>query len=329
MMKNPTLAPAATLLNRRSFLRAAVLTGSALTMRPAALLSQAAAPAAPVDRVAQMRQSSTNVPVKVTPLRDNLFLLQGAGGNMVAQTGLDGQFLIDTSFSPAVPRIREALASLSKDPLTTIINTHWHIDHTDGNEGLHTQGVSILAHVNTRERLATPQVLRLLDLHFPPSPPKALPNFTFDHAFTAYHNSDQIDLVHFDPAHTDTDIYIHFTKGDVLHVGDIWFNGFYPLIDDSSGGRIDGMVAASDRALSLAGPQTKIVPGHGPLGDKTGLRAYRDMLSTTRDRVSKLKSSGASLEEVVAKKPTADLDATWGHGSMTPDGFTGQVYRTL
>ena len=322
----PTAA-ASSLINRRSFLRAGAVTGAALALRPAALLGQAAA--APVDRVAQMRQSAANIPIKTTPLRDNLFLLQGAGGNMVAQTGPDGQLLIDTSFSPAVPRIREALASLSKDPLNAIINTHWHFDHTDGNEGLHTPGVSILAHANTRQRLATPQVMRLLDLHFPASPAQALPTLTFDHEFTAYHNGDQIDLVHFDPAHTDTDIYIHFTKGDVLHVGDIWFNGFYPLIDDSSGGRISGMIAACDQALSLAGPQTKIVPGHGPLGDKAGLQSYRDMLATVRDRVSKLKASGSSLEEAVAKKPTVDLDSIWGHGSMPPDVFTAQVYRTL
>jgi glyoxylase-like metal-dependent hydrolase (beta-lactamase superfamily II) len=329
-MKNHLEAfpPAAdsSLLNRRSFLRAGAFTGAALTLRPAALLSQAAAP---VDRVAQMRQSADNVPIKVTPLRDNLFLLQGAGGNMVAQTGPDGQLLIDTSFSPAVPRIREALATLSKDPLTILVNTHWHFDHTDGNEGLHAPGVSILAHANTRERLATPQVIRLLDLHFPASPAKALPTQTFDREFAVYQDGDQINLAHFDPAHTDTDIYIHFTKGDLLHVGDIWFNGFYPLIDDSSGGRINGMVAACERSLALAGPQTKIVPGHGPLGDKASLQSYRDMLATVRDRVSKLKSSGSSLEEAVAKKPTADLDSTWGHGSMTPEVFTAQVYRTL
>jgi cyclase len=327
MIKNyfETAAAASPLLNRRSFLRAGAFASAAAIIRPKGLLSQAT----PVDRVTQMRQSSANVPIKVTPLRDNLFLLQGAGGNMVAQTGADGQLLIDTSFSPAVPRIREALASLSKDPLDAIINTHWHFDHTDGNEGLHAPGVSILAHTNTRERLATPQVMRLLDLHFPASPSKALPTLTFDHEFTAYHNGDQIDMAHLDPAHTDTDIYIHFTKGDVLHVGDIWFNGFYPLIDDSSGGRISGMVAASDRALALAGPQTKIIPGHGPLGDKSGLQSYRDMLATVRDRVAKLKSSGSSLEQAVAQKPTADLDSTWGHGSMTPDVFVAQVYRTL
>ena len=326
MLNNPLETPAATLLNRRSFLRAGAFAGAAATLRPAALLSQAAAP---VDLVAQMRQSSAAVPIKTTPLRDNLFLLQGAGGNMVAQTGSDGQLLIDTSFSPAVPHIREALASLSKDPLTTIINTHWHIDHTDGNEGLHAPGVSIVALTTTRERLSTPQEMRLLNLHFPPAPPAALPTLTFDHDFVMYRNGDQIDLEHFAPAHTDTDIYIHFTSGDVLHVGDIWFNGFYPLIDDSSGGRINGMIDACDLALARGSARTKIVPGHGPLGDKAGLQAYRDMLATTRDRVSKLKSSGASLEEAVAKKPTADLDATWGHGSMTPDGFVGQVYRTL
>ena len=323
MIKNTPQTPPASLLNRRSLLRAGAFASAAAILRPRTLLSQA------VDRVAQMRQSAVNVPIKITPLRGNLSLLQGAGGNMVAQTGPDGQLLIDTSFSPAVPHIREALASLSKDPLTTIVNTHWHFDHTDGNEGLHTPGVSIVALTTTRERLSTPQEIRLLDMHFPPSPPAALPTLTFDHDFAMYRNGGQIDLEHFAPAHTDTDIFIYFNQGDVLHVGDIWFNGVYPLIDDSSGGRINGMVDACDLALARGSAHTKIVPGHGPLGDKAGLQSYRDMLATVRDRVSKLKSSGSSLEEAVAKKPTSDLDAAWGRGGITPDVFTAQVYRTL
>jgi len=313
-------------LTRRSFLRAGSFATAAVAIHPAAFFGQTPSSA---DRLAQMRQTGTTTPIQATKLRDNLYLLQGAGGNMIAQTGPDGQLLIDTSFSTAVPRIHEALKTLSPDPFNTIINTHWHIDHTDGNEGLHTSGVSIIAHTNTKQRLSTPQDIRLLNLHFPASPPAALPTKTFDRDYAMHRNGDQIDLVHFDPAHTDTDIYIHFAKGNVLHVGDIWFNGFYPLIDDSSGGRISGMVAASDKALALSDGETKIVPGHGPLGDKAGLQGYRDMLATVRDRVAKSKSEGASLEEAVAKKPTADLDAKWAKGMMTPDAFVGQVYRTL
>jgi len=326
MFSSPVCLPS---ISRRSLLRAGALTAAAATLRPAQFFGQAAAPAQSLDRAAQMRQAAASVPIKITPLRNNLYLLQGAGGNMVAQTGPDGVLLIDTSFSTAVPHIREALASLTKEPLKNIVNTHWHFDHTDGNEGLHTAGVSIFAQTNTYRRLSTEQQIRLLDMHFPASPKAALPTHTFEKQISMKSNGEEFHAVHFDPAHTDSDLYIHFPHSDVLHIADIWFNGVYPLIDDSSGGKINGMVAACDQALPLAGPQTKIIPGHGPLGDKAGLQSYRDMLATIRDRVSKLKTGGATLEEAVASKPTTDLDSVWGKGAMTPDIFTAQVYRTL
>ena len=157
-----------------------------------------------------------------------------------------------------------------------------HFDHTDGNEALHAPGVSILAHANTRERLATPQVIRLLDMHFPASPAKALPTQTFDRDFAVYQNGDQINLAHFDPAHTDTDIYIHFHNANVLHAGDTWFNGMYPFIDEATGGRIGGMIAAAEKSLAVADDNTKIIPGHGPLGSKADLKRSHDMLSAIR-----------------------------------------------
>jgi cyclase len=136
-------------------------------------------------------------------------------------------------------------------------------------------------------------------------------------------------LVHFAPAHTDTDIYIHFQKANVLHVGDIWFNGIYPFIDEGTGGTIGGMIRASEKALAVAGSDTKIIPGHGPLGSKADFQKYRDMLAAIRDKVSALKASGASEEEAIAKKPTAEFDAVLAKGFMNADTFTGIVYRTL
>ncbi len=248
---------------------------------------------------------------------------------MVAQTGSDGKILIDSSFSTAVPAIREALAALSKDPASTLINTHWHYDHTDGNEGMHQAGFKIVAHAQTKVRLSSPQTVKMFNLSLPAAPEGARPVRTFDDTLQLKQNGDTLDLVHFAPAHTDTDIYIHFTKADVLHCGDIFFNGFYPFIDESSGGNITGMVNASQKALSLAGPTTKIVPGHGPLGDKAALQAYHDMLAGIRDKVAALKSSGASEQEAIAKKPTAAWDEAWGKGMLSPDIFTGIVYRTV
>ncbi len=264
-------------MHRRSFLQLGV-SAAAAGLSPRWLMAQAAG-AKPTDMVAQARAAAANTEIKTTRLFDNVYLLQGAGGNMAVQTGPEGKILIDSSFSSAVPRLRQALNALGSDPPELLINTHWHYDHTDGNEGVHAAGFTILAHAMTRERLSKPWEVKLFGVTGPAAPPGALPAATFDSTLRLYHNGDTISLVHFDPAHTDTDIYIHFEKANVLHMGDTWFNGFYPFIDESSGGNIDGMVHAAEKGLSLAGPDTKIIPGHGPLGTKAQLQATRDMLA--------------------------------------------------
>jgi cyclase len=312
-------------MDRRRFLRLAGA-ASAASIAPSWMAAQAA-PA--TDRATAMRTAAASTPIKTTKLYDNLHLLQGAGGNMAVQTGPEGKLLIDSSFSTAVPHLLEAIAGLGKDPLDILINTHWHIDHTDGNEGMHAAGFTILAHQKTRERLSIPQDMKLLKMSLPASPAGALPAITFDDSMHSWHNGDSLDLVHFSPAHTDTDIYIHFHKADVLHVGDVWFNGFYPFIDEGTGGSIGGMIEADERALALAGPDTKIIPGHGPLGTKAQLQQFRDMLSGVRDRVATLKNAGASEQEAINKKPTAEFDSVWNKGSFTPDMFVGVVYRTI
>jgi cyclase len=313
-------------MNRRSFLQLGAA-ASAAALSPRWAMAQAAAPTS--DRLAQMRASGATTAIKTTKLYDNVFLLQGAGGNMAVQTGAQGKILIDSSFASAGPRLREALDGLSKDPPHVLINTHWHVDHTDGNDGMHAAGFSIYAHEKTRTRLAEPATMKLFGLTLPASPAGALPTVTFDNTLRVWHNGDSLELVHFDPAHTDTDIYIHFHKADVLHVGDIWFNGFYPFIDEGTGGSIGGMIIAEEKALLLAGDGMKIIPGHGPLGTKAELQKSRDMLSTVRDKVAALKTAGASEQEVIAKKPTADLDSVWAKGTFPPDMFVGIVYRTL
>ena len=281
------------------------------------------------DRVLQGRDAALKTPIKTTKLYDNVYALQGAGGNMALQTGRDGLVLIDSSFSTAVPKIREAIAALSKDSPDALINTHWHYDHTDGNEGMRAAGFNIFAHRNTRERMATPQTIAFFHIVMPASPDAALPSITFGDSMQAWHNGDSLDLVHFDPAHTDTDIYVHFHKANVLHVGDIWFNGFYPFIDEATGGRIGGMIDASKKALDVADNDTKIIPGHGPLGSRADLERYHDMLSAVREKVAALKAAGASEQEAIAKKPTAEFDTVWGKAMLSGDVFTGIVYRTI
>ncbi|MFZ1087323.1 MAG: MBL fold metallo-hydrolase [Terracidiphilus sp.] len=311
-------------MNRRNFLHFG-LTAGAAAMAPR-WMNALSTPAA---HLAAGSDEGSGTPIKTTKLYDNVYLLQGDGGNMALQTGHEGNILIDASFAPEVPRILEAIAALSKDAPFLLINTHWHFDHTGGNEGLHAAGFTIAAHENTRKRLSTPQTMKAFHQVIPASPAGALPAVIFDDAMNLYHNGDTVDLVHFPPSHTDTDIYIHFHKADVLHLGDIWFNGIYPFIDEGTGGSIDGMIRVSNLALNMAGKDTKIIPGHGPLGTKADFQKYREMLMTVRDNVFALKKAGASEQEAVAKKPTAEFDAAWGKGFMNGDMFTGIVYRTL
>jgi glyoxylase-like metal-dependent hydrolase (beta-lactamase superfamily II) len=311
-------------INRRSFLHLGAAAGAA-SLTPRWIFAQAAPPA---DRLAQMRAAGASTPIKTTKLHDNLWLLQGAGGNMAIQSGKDSNLLIDSSFATAVPHIKDAIAAVSTDAPHMLINTHWHVDHVDGNEGMHAAGFHVIAHEKTKERMAQPAEMKLFRMTIPAYPESALPATTFATSSHYMHNGDSIDLVHYDPAHTDTDIYIHFHNADVLHCGDIFFNKSYPFIDEGTGGSIGGTIDAAHKSLTLAGDATKIIPGHGPLGNKTDLKNYADILSAVRDNVAALKKTGASEQEVIAKKPTATYDSEWLHGG-SPDMFVGIVYRTV
>jgi cyclase len=287
--------------------------------------------AAPIsnDRVAQMRAQAASIPVQTQKLRDNIYMLSGPGGNMIVLTGTEGKVLVDSSFAGAVPKITAALAAIDAKPLRLLINTHWHFDHTDGNAAFHDAGTAIISHENTLKRLSTPQEIAAFQMHFDAAPPAAWPRTTFNDKFTLYYNGDQLDLGYIQPAHTDGDIFVRYQKGNVLHTGDVWFNGTYPFIDPSSGGNINGMIAGSAQCLAQVDANTVIVPGHGPSGNKVALTKYHDMMVTVRDRVQKQKAAGKSLQEVVAAKPTAELDAEWGKGNVTGDFFTTLVYSTL
>jgi cyclase len=323
---------------RREMLRnSAAFAGSALLaqMFPASLLSagvpalcQQAAPP-PTDSLGAMRAQMGTLPIHSQPLAENLNLLSGPGGNVVVLNGPDGKIVVDTFLLPAWPKLKEALDGLGNAPLKTVIDTHWHVDHTDNNANLRAAGAIVLAHENTKTRMAEPHDSALFGLHFPASPADALPQQTFSTSQKLQANGEIVMLQYFQPAHTDTDIYIHFQKANVIHMGDTFFNGFYPVIDASTGGKIDGMIVAADKVLPLAGNNTKIVPGHGPLGNKADLTKYRDMLVVARDRVQKLKTAGKSAGEIAASKPLADLDPVWGHGMLGSDLFVQMIYSAL
>jgi cyclase len=321
---------------RREMLRgSAALAGSVMLTElfPGSLLRGAVleyvqqAPAA--DPAATFRAQMGAAPIQSQKLADNLTMLSGPGGNVVVLNGPDGKFIVDTFVSPAWPRLKQTLDGIGNAPLKIVIDTHWHFDHTDNNASLHTAGATVLAHENTKKRMSEPQTIPILNVHFPASPADALPQETFGSRHKLQANGDTLALEHFSPAHTDSDIYVHFEKANVLHMGDTFFNSVYPFVDAGSGGKINGMIAAADKGLTLADNDTKIVPGHGPLGNKADLTKYRDMVVTARDRVQKLKSEGKTAQEAAATKPLADFDGIWGKGMLSSDLFIQVIYLTL
>jgi glyoxylase-like metal-dependent hydrolase (beta-lactamase superfamily II) len=322
---------------RREMLRnSAAFAGSALLAQlfPASLLSAGVpdlrqqAATASTDPLAAMRAQMGGAPIQSQPLADQLTLLSGPGGNVVVLNGPDGKIVVDTFLMPAWPKLKKTLDGLGNAPLQTVIDTHWHFDHTDNNANLHAAGATVLAHENTKTRMAEPHDSALLGLHVPASPPDALPQQTFSSSRKLQANGEIVMLQYFQPAHTDTDIYIHFEQANVIHMGDTFFNGFYPVIDTSTGGKVNGIIVAADNILSLADNNTKIVPGHGPLGNKADLTKSRDMLVVARDRVQKLKTAGKSPEEIAASKPLADFDPVWGH-MLSSDMFVQMIYSAL
>jgi cyclase len=323
--------------SRREMVRDSVtLAGSAFLAHlfPATLLRASAkgyaqqAPSA-ADLVASVRAQRGTVPIEAQKLADNLTLLSGPGGNVVVLNGPDGKFVVDTFLSPAWPKLKERLDGISNAPLKFVIDTHWHFDHTDNNAPLHAAGATVLAHENTKKRMSEPHDVPIFGFHFDPSPAEALPQQTFAASYKLEANGETLALQHLAPAHTDSDIYVHFQKANVIHMGDTFFNGMYPFIDSGTDGKISGMIAAADKVLPLAGNYTKIVPGHGPVGNKADLTNFRGMLVTARDRVQKLKSAGKSAQEAVAEKPLADLDPVWGKGMLNSDQFVQVVYLAL
>ena len=293
-----------------------------------ALIPRGLLPQQPPDRLATFRAQIGATPIRTLPLGDNLTMLSGPGGNVVVLQDPQGLLMVDTFVAPAWPKLEESLKTFGSR-VKIVINTHWHFDHTDNNASLRAAGATVVAHENTKKRMSTPQHIEMLDLDFPASPAGALPQRVFDDATSLRINDEVIALTHVKPAHTDTDVIVRFEHANVLHAGDVFFNGRYPLIDGSTGGRVDGMIEACDRLLKLATADTKIVPGHGALAGKAELVKYRDMLATAADRVRKLKASGKSLEECIAAKPFTDLDADWAGGRYKGDDFVKIVYLTL
>jgi glyoxylase-like metal-dependent hydrolase (beta-lactamase superfamily II) len=307
-------------LSRRNFIAVAGSAAAALAFAPRSLFAESKG------IVPTMIDAAAKATITKYPLRRNISVLEGSGGNIAVLTGKDGKLLVDSGFTVSKARIVEALNSLSSDPIAQLLNTHWHTDHTDGNAWVHAAGAKITAHVNTKKHLSTSTRVEGWDWTFPPAPSGAIPTDVFDDEHGLQHNGTNIRLKYYGPAHTDSDVSVVFEEADVIHVGDTWWNGIYPFIDYSTDGSIDGMIRATERNLHVITDKMIVIPGHGPVGNRADLAEYRDMLTTIRNNVAMLKKQGKSLSETVATKPTSAYDAKYGHFLITPEFFTSLVY---
>jgi len=281
-----------------------------------------AAPMAAQDRFA-------DVEIKVVPVADGIHMLLGAGGNIGVSSGEDGVFLIDDQFAPLTDKIRAAVATIDKGDIRFVLNTHWHGDHTGGNENLGKGGTLVVAHDNVRVRMSADHFSETFNSTTKASPKGALPVVTFNDRVTFHLNGATIHAFHVPPAHTDGDSIVHFEEANVVHMGDLFFNGMFPFVDVSSGGSVNGVINAVEQVLPKMNAETKVIPGHGPLTDKAGLEKYHAALVKIRKAVGALVKAGKTDDEIVAANPLADMDATWGQGFMKTDVFTKIVATSL
>ncbi|HEX8023065.1 MBL fold metallo-hydrolase, partial [Mucilaginibacter sp.] len=267
--------------------------------------------------------------VTVTPLRKNISMLEGSGGNIAVLNGPQGKLMVDGGIGVSKVNVLEALNSISANPIKFLINSHWHFDHTFGNEWLHGEGATIIAQDVTKKHLEN--TIRVDDWNytFPPLPEAALPTVLYKSEHKISFNGETVHINTYKPAHTDADSSIHFANADILHVADTFWNGYFPFIDYSTGGSIDGMIEASRQNIARAGKETIVIPGHGPIGDKTHLMEFHEMLVTVREKVAKLKNAGKSLDEIIAARPTEKYDAKYGGFVISGKTFTNLVYKGL
>lgn len=292
--------------------------------RPLFFAAAALAAASP----AMAQRDLSAVEIRVEKLAPGVAVLFGAGGNIGLSYGTDGNIVVDDQYAPMSEKILAAIATVDPDPVRFVVNTHWHGDHTGGNEAMGGRGAVILAHRNVRTRMSSEQFIAALGDKVPPSPAGALPVVTFEDGVTLHLNGDTLHVVHVANAHTDGDSLVHWQKANVLHMGDTFFNKLsFPFIDLSSGGSIDGMIAAVDKGLAWSDGATRIIPGHGPVGSRSDLAAYRAMLVDVRAKVAAGIAAKRTLARIQASKPAAAYGMP--DGFIKPDQFVAFVHESL
>ncbi len=295
----------------------AVTCGAALLSAPG--LAAGAAP----------QQDLSQVQIETQEIADGIYMLVGSGGNIGVSVGDDGVIIVDDQYAPLTDKIRAAIEAITDKPILFVINTHWHGDHTGGNESFGEAGSIIVAHDNVRKRMSSEQFSGFFGGSTPPSPDAALPVVTFTDSVTLHFNDEEIHVFHVDPAHTDGDSIVWFRNANVVHMGDVFFAGRYPFIDLGSGGSVDGMIDAANRVLESIDLETRIIPGHGPVSTIEDLQEYREVLTTVRARVMQHIAQGHSMDETIAARPGAEWDDTWGAGFINPQQFIEFVYASI
>lgn len=266
-----------------------------------------------------------DVKIETVNVAPGVYMLVGRGGNVGLTVGADGAAIIDDQFADMAPKIRAAVALLSDRPVKFVINTHLHGDHTGGNDAFGKSGAVIIAQENVRKRLGTPQVNPSTNAPIEPRARDALPVVTFADTATLHFNDDDLEFTHLPNAHTETDIVVRFRKANVVHMGDT-FTGGFPFIDGNTGGTLDGFIRAHETVLATVDDDTRIIRGHGPLGNKAELQAYHDMLVTVRDRVARLVKAGKTQEQVFAARPTKEFEEKYGGANFNAEQWIGRAY---
>ncbi|SFM89666.1 Glyoxylase, beta-lactamase superfamily II [Chitinophaga sp. YR627] len=308
-------------LSRRKFLATAAKITAGVLLAPRFLTAQVKD-----GPVQQINRAAATSKINVTKLRGNIYMVEGSGGNIAVLNGPEGKLLIDAGINVSKAHVKTALNSISDKPMKLLINSHWHFDHTSGNEWMHDAGATIVSQDITRDHLTKKIFQPEWNYTFDPLPPGGIPTVTYKKEHNVHFNGEDVHVKIYQPAHTDGDSSIYFPNADILHVADTFWNAYYPFIDYATGGSIDGMIAAAAQNVAQTNKHTIVIPGHGAVGNHAQLIQFHDMLSTVRERVSKLKKQGRTLNETIAAKPTASFDPVFGKYVITGDFFTKLVF---